>query len=113
MADKIKDADDEMLEALMRSEPIADDGFSDKVMRRIHRGLWLRRLAPPIAVLIGGSIAVKPLAGLIRALHGLLTDVSVGSVFPVVPEWMPPVYQIVLGGMLLAVVFVGVRLLND
>ena len=34
MADKLMDAEDQLLEAMFKSEPIADDGFSKKVTKR-------------------------------------------------------------------------------
>jgi hypothetical protein len=59
MAEKLKDAEDRLLEAMLRSEPIADEGFSGRVVSRIRRRLWVQRLALPSAMLIGGAIAVK------------------------------------------------------
>ncbi len=60
MADAMKDAEDLMLEKLLASEPIADDGFSDRIVARVRRRLWFRRLTLPIAAAIGTSIAAKP-----------------------------------------------------
>jgi hypothetical protein len=61
MAEKIRDAEDQLLESMFRSEPIEDAGFSDRIIGRIRRGIWLRRLSLPVAMLIGGAIAIKPL----------------------------------------------------
>ncbi|MGI9271181.1 MAG: hypothetical protein ACR2QT_05355 [Woeseiaceae bacterium] len=76
MAEKIRDAEDQLLDSMFQSEPIADDGFSDRIVRRIRRGIWLRRLALPVAMLLGGAIAIKPL-------------MQLGSVAATVSESMP------------------------
>ena len=73
MADKIKDAEDRLLESMFRSEPIDDDGFSGRIISRIRRQIWLRRLALPIAMLTGAAIAIKPLMQLV-AIFSVLTD---------------------------------------
>ena len=73
MADKIKDAEDRLLESMFRSEPIDDDGFSDRIITRIRRHIWLRRLALPIAMLTGAAIAIKPLLQVV-AVFSTLTD---------------------------------------
>ncbi len=73
MADKIKDAEDRLLESMFRSEPIDDDGFSDRIITRIRRHIWLRRLALPIAMLAGAAIAIKPLLQVV-AIFSTLTE---------------------------------------
>jgi len=67
MVERMKDKDDLALEALFSSEPIADAGFSRKVGRRIRRRIWLRRLALPVAVVLGLAIAAKPAVTLLAA----------------------------------------------
>ena len=76
MADKIKDAEDRLLESLFRSELIDDDGFSGRIISRIRRRIWLRRLALPIAMLTGAAIAIKPL-------------MQLGAVFSVFGDFVP------------------------
>jgi len=61
MAEKIKDAEDRLLESMFRSEPIEDAGFSNRIVARIRRGIWIRRLALPVAMLVGAAIVIKPL----------------------------------------------------
>jgi hypothetical protein len=61
MAEKMQDAEDRLLAALLRPEPIADAGFSNRIVARIRRDIWLRRLALPLAMLLGGGFAAKPL----------------------------------------------------
>jgi hypothetical protein len=74
MAEKIKDAEDRLLELLLAAEPIEDAGFSDRVMGRIRRRVWLRRLALPVAILLGGVFAVRSLL----QLGPVLTRISEG-----------------------------------
>ena len=73
MAEKIQDAEDRLLESLLRSESIEDAGFSKRIVARIRRGIWLRRLALPVAMLLGGGIAVKPLLQL-GSIVSVLSD---------------------------------------
>ena len=88
MAEKLKDAQDRMLESLFRMEPVADAGFSDAVIRRIRVRIWVRRLALPIAMLIGGLIAVRPAAEVVRAVPGLLALVP-GRFLDTPASWLP------------------------
>lgn len=68
MVDRMKDEEDLALEALFASEPIADDGFSERVVARINRRAWTRRLVLPLAAAAGLAIAAKPALELLRAL---------------------------------------------
>ncbi len=112
MADKIKDADDAMLEALFRSEPIADDGFSERIVGRIRRRLWLRRISLPVAAIIGGSIAIKPMSALVASLYGVFAALPTESI-AASTSWLPPWHLIVLGAMLLVTAMFGFRLLEE
>ena len=68
MADIDRDAEDRLLQSLFEAEPLSDNCFSEQVVRRVRRRLWLKRLSLPIAAAVGASIAVKPLASLARSL---------------------------------------------
>ena len=112
MADRMKDAEDRLLESMFESEPIADDGFSVSVVRRVRRRLWLRRLAVPVAALVGGAIAVKPLTAFVTTVASLSTLIPpelLDSATRVIPQ-LP---TIGLGAMLLAVVMLGLRALEE
>lgn len=112
MAERMKDAEDRLLESMFASTPIVDDGFSAQVVSRIRRRLWLRRLALPVAGLIGGAIAIKPLSALVTIVTGLamlLPQELVGAA----ADFIPQAQTIVLGAMLLAVFLVGLRSLED
>ena len=60
-----------MLESMFAAAPIADDGFSARIVGKVRRRLWLRRLALPVAALIGGTIAIKPLTTLVTLIASL------------------------------------------
>ena len=99
MADKIKDSEDRFLESIFKSGPIADNGFSAGVMSKLKRRLWIRRLALPIAFLVGGVIALKPLSQLVVAFSKFLTIVPANLGFSL--DAIPEGSTFVLGGLLL------------
>ncbi len=112
MAEKIKDADDRLLESIFETSPIPDAGFSVAVVRRVRRRLWLRRLAVPVAALIGGGIAVKPLAGFVSIVASLSPMVP-PQLIETATSMIPQLPTVVLGGMVLAVCLIGIRSLED
>lgn len=112
MAEKLKDAEDRLLESLFQSESIADDGFSRHVVTRIRRRIWLRRLALPVAMVVGGGIAVKPVSELVLAATKLLSVIPQGTL-DVPVAWMPQMQTVVLGAMLLGAAMLGIRLIED
>jgi len=74
MAERLKDSEDLRLEALFRSDPVQDDGFSARIISRVRRRSWVRRLSLPTAFAIGILIAAKPLmqlAGLVPKIVGI------------------------------------------
>ena len=112
MADKIKDAEDALLESLFSAELIADDGFSQRVVGKIKRRLWLRRLALPVAAAVGGTIAFKPIVGLIKLASQFLI-LAPGEFLASAEGWLPSPYLIVTGGMLLAAAMLWMRMLEE
>ena len=112
MAERIKDAEDRLLESLFESPPVADDGFSAKIVSRINRRLWLRRLTLPVAMVIGGTIAFKPLAALVDMLASL-SPLIPSEIVNEVTGYIPQSQIVVLGAMLLAVGLVTLRMLED
>jgi hypothetical protein len=116
MADRMKDAQDLKLESLFASDSIPDDGFSVRIEKRVRRQLWLRRLTLPIAVLIGGSIAIKPLAGLLAALVKLLSVLPANirsNLEGVTIANVPQLSTILFGGVLVIASIMLTRLLED
>jgi hypothetical protein len=112
MAEKIKDAEDRLLESLFESPLLADDGFSARIVSRVNRQLWFRRLTLPVAAVIGGVVAFKPLAGLVTALANLSTFIPQDLVSGATSS-IPQLQTIVLGAILLVVGLVSMRLLED
>jgi hypothetical protein len=116
MVDRMKDAQDLKLESLFASEEIADNGFSARIQKRLRRQLWVRRLALPVAVVLGGAIAVKPLLGLISSLPQLVSNlpVSVSSNLQQVSNTsLPQLSTVLLGSMLVIVVITAAKMLED
>ena len=112
MAEKLKDAEDRLLESMFAAEPIADDGFSDRVVARIRRRLWIRRLALPVAMIVGGGIAAKPMAQIAVAVGKLLT-VMPQDLLMVPTDWLPQLQLVVVGALLLVAGSLGLRMLED
>ena len=112
MVERMKDEQDRMLESLFASAPIEDDGFSARVLGRIRRRIWLRRLALPVAVVVGALVSFKPLAGLVKALAGLSAAIPLDQLnLPV--GAMPQLQTVILGAVLLATCLVGMRIIED
>ena len=112
MADKIKDAQDHLLESLFRTEAIADNGFSDRIVGKIRRRLWVQRLALPIATAIGSAIAFKPAMALFAIVSQLSVSVP-GEYVALATDRLPPLQLIVTGGMLLVIAVLSVRMLDE
>ncbi|MCJ7592444.1 MAG: hypothetical protein MUO51_13925 [Woeseiaceae bacterium] len=112
MAERIKDAEDRLLESMFASPPLADDGFSVRVVRKINRRLWLRRLTLPIATIIGGFIAFKPLSGLVAVLSSLSSLIPTDTI-NMATSSIPQFQTVVLGAILLAVCLLSTRLLDN
>ena len=103
MADRLKDSEDLKLEALFRSEPVLDDGFSAGVVSRVRRRMWVRRLSLPTAVVAGAIIAAKPLTQF---------AILVPKLVNIVPQDLTGVFDLQLGGMFQGTtVILGIMLL--
>jgi hypothetical protein len=112
MAEHVKDEQDRMLEQMFASSPIADNGFSVRVVRKVRRRIWVRRLTLPIATLIGAAIAFKPLMTLVTGLAGFAQLIP-QEVLDASVMLIPRLPILVLGAMLLATAMVGLRALED
>ena len=73
MVDRIKDKEELRLEALFRSDPLPDNDFSAKVMTRVRRQIWIRRLTMPIALVLGGLIAFKPATEVVSSMSKIMS----------------------------------------
>lgn len=99
MVDRLKDNEDQMLEALFGSDLVPDNGFSTGVMTRLKRRLWIRRLTLPVAFVVGAAIAVKPLSQLVLTLSKLLAILP-SNVTGLSLDLIPQNSTIFLGGLL-------------
>ena len=115
MAERLKDKEDLALEALFRSTPVADEGFSVRVVSRLRRRIWIRRLAMPLAILLGGAISAGPILEVVNVLPGLINSLFGASLtldrLPV--DSLPQFSTILLGGTLVMAMLLGSRLLEE
>ena len=112
MVNRLKDSEDRLLESLFGSEPVLDNGFSTRVLTRLNRRLWVRRLALPIALLIGTAIAVKPLSQLVMTFSKLLTLIPV-DVGGMSMDFVPQTTTVILGGLVLVAMMTVTKLLEE
>ena len=115
MADRFKDSEDLKLEALFRSEPVPDDGFSARIVSRVRRRIWVRRLSLPIAFVIGAAFAVNPLLQLANLVPKVVSIVpqSLLNVFDLPLNDMVQGPTIILGTMLLVAMLMIGRMLEE
>lgn len=111
MADKIKDNEDKILESMFRSDPVADNGFSARVMTRLNRRIWIRRLALPTAFVVGGVVALKPLSQLVVTFSKFLTFIPTS--FGLSVDSIPQASTILLGGLALAAMMMVTKMLEE
>ena len=112
MAEHMKDEQDRMLDAMFASDPIDDDGFSRTVMRRVRRKILIRRLTLPIAALVGGLVAFKPVSALFGIVLQLLQQLPDEYVSATVAS-LPTLQTIVTGALLLFVGVLSLGMLED
>ena len=112
MAERIKDEQDRLLESMFESAPIADDGFSRQIVRRIRRRLWIRRITLPAAVFIGSLVAFRPMAELVKGIYELLSSLP-GDVLASVLGSLPSLQLIVTGGLILVVAMFSLNMIED
>ena len=112
MAERMKDEEDRLLESMFESTPIADNGFSRQIVRRIRRKLWIRRITLPFAVLLGGLVAFQPMAALLKGVYQLLLSMP-GDLVPSVTGSLPSIQLIVTGALILFVALFSLNMLED
>ena len=112
MADRNMDKQDELLTELFSPAPIADDGFSKRVLRRVRRQIWVDRLALPVAVVLGFAFALKPLLQFLAILPSLANMVPVKSLgidaLPAVD-----IQTLAFGGLMLFALLFVVQIVQD
>jgi hypothetical protein len=115
MAEKLKDSEDLKLEALFRSEPVPDGGFSGQIVARVRRRMWVQRLTLPAAIGAGTIIALKPVAQLVSLVPKVVAVVpqNLMGVIDLPAEGLVQGPTIILGGILLAVMLMVGRMLEE
>ena len=113
MAEHIKDEQDRLLEAMFASEPIADNGFSTRVVKQIRRRMWVRQVTLPVATVLGLLVSFKPLTQLVTSLAGLFQLLPIDKVGGAADQVFAQLPFVVLGAMLLGVCMLGLRILED
>ena len=115
MAERIKDEQDRLLESMFESAPIADNGFSRQIVRRIRRKLWIRRITLPVAVLLGGLVAFQPVVAILRGLYQVLSSMPgvPADLVPSLAGSLPSLQLIVTGALILFVVMFSLNMLED
>ncbi len=78
LGDYQMDDQDRYLRDLFSHPPLADSGFSDRVMKRIRRRALLRRSLLPTALVVGLLFAAQPATTLVSALLSVLAAASGG-----------------------------------
>lgn len=110
------DTEDRVLRELFAAEPPADDGFSDRVMRRIARReqarLRLRRWLLPAAVVAGCAVAAPTLGGALTGL-GVWLRQAVGSMQAAGAALLPEPGAALGSAALAAAALLVFRLLED
>ena len=112
MADRMSDREDELLTSLFAAEPVADDGFSDRVMRKLRWRLWVRRLTLPVAALIGFAVAINPLLELLALMPSLATLVPAGWSTGM-SSLLPDTQMLLIGGIVLIAGIGTLQLIDD
>lgn len=115
MAERIKDKEDLKLEAMFRSDPVADDGFSAGVVNRVRHRMWVRRLALPVGIIIGAAISAKPLLQVVSIVPGLVNSLfgSSLSIDKLPLGSMPQLSTMIFGATLLMVVLLATKILEE
>ena len=112
MAERQKDEQDRALEALFRMQPVADDGFSQRVTTKLRRRIWARRITLPFAVFVGSAIAAKPAVTLMGQATEILSSLPVME-SSLSAGWVPSPFTLLAGGVLLAIGLFGLNVLEE
>ena len=108
----MKDNEQLALEALFKSEPIADDGFSVQVVKRIRRRIWVKRLALPGALVFGSLIAFKPAMELLGALSSLVRILP-DNLIEIPVDSLPQLSTLIVGAAVIVMALLFIPALED
>ena len=112
MADKTTYREDELLASMFAADPVDDDGFSDRVVRKLRMRIWVQRLTLPIAATIGFAIAINPLMELLALTPSLASLVPARFSLDIM-SMLPATQSLVIGGLLLIGGLGALQLLDD
>lgn len=106
LGDYRMDDEDRRLRDLFGPVTVPDDGFSERVVKRIRRRQRLQRLLLPLALLFGGVFAARPVMAILDEwslrLHGLASDlVAAGSLISGLTGTMVLVVPLLVAGALI------------
>ena len=113
MVERMKDEQDRVLEALLNPAPIHDDGFTAQVMGRIRRREWLRRLALPVAIVLGLLLSLPPAMRLLAIGRAAAADFGSSELAASAMQAMAGVGPAVLSGVLVTLALLVVPILED
>ena len=115
MVERLKDAEDRKLEEMFRAQAIADDGFTVRVVSRVRRQIWVRRLSLPLAIAVGALVGLKPLlqvAGAVPQLIGFIpVDMLKLDALPV--GGLPQASTLLIGASIVMAITMAGRLLEE
>ena len=112
MAELSADAEDRLLASMLQTAPLADGGFSARVVARVRRRLWVRRLALPTAFVVGLALAAKPAIIVVGLLSRFLLAVS-GSTTENLLALLPQLQVVALGGLGFVLVLMLLRFAEE
>ena len=115
MVDRLKDNEDLKLEALFRSDPVPDDGFSVAVVSRVKRRMWIRRLSLPTAIGLGAAISAKPLLQVASVVPNLVNSIFGSTIdFNRLPlADLPQLSTMLFGASIIMAVMLASRILEE
>lgn len=108
------DHEDRILRDMFAHAPLADDGFSKRVMQRLRRRALLRRSLLPAALLGGLLVAAQPATALLSSLASLFSVTSGTLLQGLAPEGLVQVAaqsQALPGGMFTCIGLLGAAVL--
>ncbi len=112
MADRTSDREDALLSSLFAAERIADDGFSDRIVRKIRLRLWVQRLALPVAATIGLAVALNPLMDLLAILPSMASLLP-GRLAVDIDAILPSPQNLILASVVLVACLGTVQFIDD
>ncbi len=115
MAERIKDKEDLKLDAMFRSGPLPDDGFSVKVMSRVRHRMWVQRLSLPVGIAVGALFGAKPLLQILNVVPGLVNSVFGSSLSfdSISMANVPQLSTVLIGATLVMAMFFASRILEE